>query len=260
MLFYFKKFISTFFFPLSLCLELFLFGLFFLWLTKKQKAGKILFTCGVILFIFVSYGFFSDTLLRSLENTYPPLLTQDEDNVHNLNSVKWIVVLSGGSTYNSELSPVNQVTKDTLIRLVEGIRLHRRLPGSKLVFTGKGNFTETTSAEIMAQAAYCLGVKSEEIILEKKSKDTKDHAVYLKSIVNDDPFIVVTAASHMLRSMALFKKQGMNPIAAPTGHLIKGEPKMHARIFFPQANRVRRAERLVYEYLGILWAKIRGQI
>ena len=259
-MFYFKKFISTFFFPLSLCLEVIVGGLLFLWLTKKQKTGKIIVTCGVLLLIVFSYGIFTDSAVQSLENMYPPLLTHEEDiDQYFQDPVKWIVVLGGGTTNNDDLPPLNQLSKATLIRLVEGIRLHKLMPGSKLVLTGKGSMSVTT-AEIMAQTALCLGVDDTNIVLEKESMDTKDHALYLKHILKDDQFIVVTDASHMLRAMLLFKKQGMNPIAAPTSHMIKGPPGKSPRRFFPNAYRILRAERLIYEYLGIAWAKIRGQI
>lgn len=260
---YFKKFFSTFFFPLSLCLELFLGGLFFLWLTKKQKTGKILITGGVLLFVVLSYGIFSDPAVMSLESMYPPLLTNEEDIDHYLHPpVKWIVILSGGTTYNKDLSPINQLGKETLIRVAEGIRLHKLIPGSTLVFTGKGNFNTISSAEIMAQVACYLGVERTNIVLEQMSKDTKDHPLYLKPLIKEEQFILVTAASHMLRAMSLFKKQGMNPIAAPTSHMIKGRPVpgKSPRWFFPMTGRLQRAERLFYEYLGITWAKVRGQI
>ena len=43
----------------------------------------------------------------------------------------------------------------------------------------------------------------------------------VKEIVGKDKFILVTSASHMLRAMALFRKQGMEPIPAPTDYMVK---------------------------------------
>ncbi len=64
-------------------------------------------------------------------------------------------------------------------------------------------------------------VKSEDIVLETKATDTKDHPIYVKKIVGKDRFILVTSASHMPRAMALFRKHGMEPIAAPTDYMVK---------------------------------------
>jgi hypothetical protein len=38
-MFLFKKIVAPFFFPLSLCLEILLFGLFLLWFTSREKFG-----------------------------------------------------------------------------------------------------------------------------------------------------------------------------------------------------------------------------
>jgi uncharacterized SAM-binding protein YcdF (DUF218 family) len=57
---------------------------------------------------------------------------------------------------------------------------------------------------------------NEDLILESDSKDTNDQARLIQPIVGDDLFLLVTSATHMPRSIALFKSLGMHPIAAPT--------------------------------------------
>ena len=64
------------------------------------------------------------------------------------------------------------------------------------------------------------GVESEDIVLETKATDTKDHPIYVKEIVGRDRFILVTSASHMPRAMALFRQHGMEPIPAPTDYMV----------------------------------------
>jgi len=113
----------------------------------------------------------------------------------------------------------------------------------------------------MADIAMEWGVDRKEIFVEKKAADTKDHVIYVKEIVRDDPFILVTSASHMQRAMALFKKHGMEPIPAPTDYLVKDrEGGLTPGVFFPGAGSLEKAERAIYEYLGLIWAWLRGQI
>src|SRR2546430_11935181 len=50
---------------------------------------------------------------------------------------------------------------DSLYRLVEGIRLHRQIPGSRLVITGGAIFESLSSARVIADLALALGVESE---------------------------------------------------------------------------------------------------
>jgi len=72
-LFLFKKIIGPLFLPVPICVEILLLGLFLLWFTRRQKAGKIVVSIGVVLLAALSYGVISDILIRPLEYKYPPL-------------------------------------------------------------------------------------------------------------------------------------------------------------------------------------------
>ena len=63
----------------------------------------------------------------------------------------------------------------------------------------------------------------------------------------------------MPRSIALFKKQKMHPVPAPTDHWIQKATSSPSR-FFPNAMNIKKAEKVIKEYLGLIWAKLRGQI
>ncbi|MFH1952213.1 MAG: envelope biogenesis factor ElyC, partial [Pseudomonadota bacterium] len=215
-MFLFKKIVGPLLLPVSVGLEVMLLGLFFLWFTRKQKAGKIIVTIGVGLFAVLGFSEFSDSLLRPLEYQYPPVLDSG-----NIAGVKWVVILGGGHTSDPKLPVTSQIEEGTLARLVEGIRLHKMVPGSKLILSGGAAFEPVPNAKIMADVALILGVDESDIMLESESRDTKDEARLIKEMVGNERFVLVTSASHMPRSMALFRKQGMEPIPAPTGHWVK---------------------------------------
>ncbi len=254
-MFLFKKIVAPLFFPLSLCLEILIVGIFLLWFTRRQKTGKIIVTVGVIFFVALSYGAASEILLRPLEYKYPPMT-----GVSTILDIKWVVVLSGGHTPDAQLPITGQLSDASLVRLVEGVQIHRKLPKSKLVLSGGGVFSEVTEAKVMMDVAIALGMNAKDLVLESESKDTKDQARLIHKIVGDSRFILVTSASHMPRSMALFLKKGMQPIPAPVGHKVIKRKKITPSMFFPNAGRIEKTERAFYEYLGLAWAKLRGQI
>ena len=159
-MFLFKKIVAPLFFPVPLCLEILLLGLILLWFTKKQKAGRIIVSIGVGLIIIFSYGTCQDILLRSLENKYPSLI-----NLQEVDDVKWVVVLGGGHSSDPELPVTGQISKAALLRLVEGIRIHRNLPGSKLILSGGGGFDPVPNARIMADVASILGINDSDMVL-----------------------------------------------------------------------------------------------
>jgi len=262
-MFILKKIIGQVFFPVPLCLEILIVGLLLLLFTRKQKAGKIIITVGVILFTLLSYPALSNTFLRRLEYRYPPLITTATSDFvpgEAVPQVRWIVVLGGGHISDPNIPITSQLSGASLVRLIEAIRLHNQIPGSKLILSEGKVFDPVPGAETMAEVAKSMGVKQEDLILESESKHTIDEARIIKSIVGNDKFILVTSASHMPRSMGMFKKLGMQPIPAPTGYSIVRSQSISPGDFFPCSGGLRKTEGVIYEYLGLIWAKLRGQI
>ena len=220
-------------------------------------------TIGVATALLFSFNGVPGIFLKVLEDKYNVL---DIANIQNDNEalekeqIELIVVLGGGHTYNPDYTITSQINYFSLVRLIEGIRIYREIPNSKLLLSGGGSIG--TDAQIMLDVANAIGVDKNDIILESKSRDTKDQAIFIKELVKDRPFILVTSASHMPRSMALFKKQGMNPIPAPTGHKSINTQGSTSRFIlpFPRGNEIVKSETIFYEYMGLMWSKLRGQI
>lgn len=63
----------------------------------------------------------------------------------------------------------------------------------------------------------------------------------------------------MPRAMALFRQQGMNPIPAPADFLDKNSPNQDPKFKLDGYN-LQKSESAIHEYLGLVWAKFRGQI
>ena len=148
-MFLLKKIISPFFMPVPACLLLALLGLFCLWFTRKQKTGKVFVTISTLLLGFFSYGSVSDMLARPLEDKYSPIADYEA-----LKNIKWIVVLGGGSGVDPGLPLSTYLSDASLVRLSEGVFLHNRLPGSKLIVTGRSGFEGITPvAEVMGDVA-----------------------------------------------------------------------------------------------------------
>ncbi len=250
-LFLLKKIVSPFFQPLSIVLLLLVSGLMLLWMTKKKNLGKIFITMGTIMLLLASYGFLADQLVVSLENRYPPLL--DIKNIRNSKDIKWIVVLGGGAIPDPRLPLSSQLGPDSLSRLLEGVRLHRQLPGSRLILSGGAIFKESPESETLAKTAILMGASESDMVKENKSMDTADQSKLISSIVGRNRFILVTSAIHMPRSIALFRKLGMDPIAAPTNYLVVKQSHTNPQDFFPATHSLRKIEAAIHEYLGLIW-------
>lgn len=254
-MFLFKKITGLLLSPLTVCITLLVSGLFMLLFTKRQKTGKAIVALGVVFLLFISYDALPDRVLGTLEHKFPPL-----KNIESVSDAKWIVVLGGGHTTDRNLPAASRLSGESLVRLVEGISIHKRLPHSKMILSGGNIFDPVPESKCMAELATELGINRNSIIEESSGLDTEDQAILIKKIVGKDKFILVTSAFHMPRSMVLFQKQGMQPIPAPAGYRVKDKGMTDPFMFFPDSGRIEKIEVAVHEYLGLLWAKLTGLI
>jgi uncharacterized SAM-binding protein YcdF (DUF218 family) len=251
-----KAFAESFFLPLPLCLILLLAGLLLLWFTKRQKAGKILVSAGVFILIIATCGPASDVLLNELEEEYSPIATSELPG----SSPRWIIVLGGGHTIDPRLPATSQLAESSLARLVEGIRLQRLFPDSKLLLSGGPGEAAEPVAQTMSRAAQALGVAASDIVLEDVSKNTAEEAALVAPMIGQERFLLVTSAAHMPRAVALFRKKGLDPIPSPSDYGVKVEAGRSSFGLYPRSGRLNQADIAMHEYVGMKWAKLRGEL
>ena len=260
-MFLLKKIIGSLFLPLPISSLLLIIGLFFLWRTSRQRLGRTLVTIATLILICFSNLVVSNLLLRPLERPYAPALNSAEQIAALTQpSLKWIVVLGAGDAYTPSLPSTSQLREASLSRVIEALRLHKLLPDAKIILSEGTTFDNVPAAEVMSKAMQSLGVDEKNIVLEDQSRDTEESARFVRSIVGKDPFLLVTSASHLRRSEALFRKLDMEPIPAPTDYESLGSLRPGPTDLSPNSIALRRADLAVHEYLGLLWAKLRGKL
>ncbi len=252
-MFLMKKIISRFFFPIPLSLEILFAGLILLWFTRRQKAGKVLMTVGAFFLLALSNNSISSALLRPLERRYPALQTSKSAGAPGPN-VTYIAVLGGFGNEDPKLPITSHISPDLMVRLIEGIRLDRELPGSKLILSGGKE-----SAGGMTKIAVMLGVPAEDLMQLSDPRDTEEESRQIAPIVGSQKLILVTSASHMPRAMGLFRKRGLRPIPAPTDYMAP-EHRWEPGDLFPDAYNLFKSQVAFYEYLGLAWETLRGEI
>ena len=254
-MFLLKKIISAFLGPMTLSFIAVGAGLWLCRRGRRTLAGKVLLGIGLVSLLAFSFEFTSEGLLRNLEYRYPPLGSAPE-----LDQAKWVVVLGGGINADPRLPLTARLSQSSLSRLIEGIRLHRAIPGSTLLLSGGPVFNRVPEAQAMAELAQELGVPISDIVLEDKSMDTEGQARAIRGFVADQPFVLVTSASHLPRAMALFRKQGMRPIPDGANYLIKRGQEGNPEGFFPGSRGLEKWETLAHESLGMLWGRLTGRM
>ena len=245
-MFLLKKTVAYFCEPFGMVLALFILGMYFLLVNKYSQSKKILSLCFFLLFLY-SYPPFSNFLIENLENQYPKYDYKSDS--------KYIHVLGSGHNVDPAQPLSSQLGSASVKRVLEGIIIHRNINDSLLVFTGYEGFTSMPTAIMHSKLALAVGVKKENMIINPLPRDTREEALYIKSIVGKKEFLLVTSATHMPRSIMLFESLGLHPIPAPT-HYYK--EKFDGFLRIPTLDDFSKSQIAMHEYLGILWAKLRS--
>lgn len=251
-----KKIISAFLLPLPISIILLILALLSLLFLKKRTLGISLLVLVTVILIGFGLPYLPNQLLNGLESQYQPL-NKPPAGVNN------IVVLGGGVRGKTNAPPNTQLGSASLARLVEAMRLYHLAMNQgeqpKLILSGGRAFGSPSEAGKLRNTAVVLGINPSNIFIEGGSQDTYKESIYLKKYVGSKPFILVTSAYHMPRAMALFKKQGMQPIAAPTQYIARAN-RYSMKNYFPSAASILHADIALHEYFGLWWAKLNRQI
>lgn len=248
----FKRLLEACLLPFPIVIALLVAGLLVLRFTERERTAQWLLGVAAALSLLTGYGFLDRAMLGPLEGRYHAL---DAVEVQAMAPAPAAVVLLGaGFRPDADLPPNARLSSTGIARLTESIRLIRLLPQARLIVSdglGQGQST--------ADTAVLLGVPRERITVEPRSNDTADEAALLCPLISDAPFLLVTSASHMRRAMALFQKHGLHPIAAPTDFVGGGSP-FAVTDLIPSTSNIKRTDIALHEWLGLMWARMRGQI
>jgi len=221
-----KKGISFFFMPLTIAVIL---GIVTLWLLHKghlKKAKRSLIVM-LLWMAFITSAPVANTLIAPLEQQYSRVETIPA-------GVKYILLLGG----------------DKERRAWEAIRLYQQIPNAIIITSGYSMYDSESGALKTARLLQEAGIEQERIIMQEHPKDTREEAQAIKQRIGNAPFLLVTSAYHMPRSMQLFQREGVNPIAAPADFNRPEEDGINS-IF--RSDHLEKTEQAFHEYLGLLW-------
>jgi uncharacterized SAM-binding protein YcdF (DUF218 family) len=248
-LFLLKKIITVFIMPINIVLLLLAYS-FFTHRKKSKHSIKALSTAIIILFI-SAFAPFSDTIMTSIENDYPPYVKGSAP-------IDYIVVLGCGHTSNTELPVTSQLKVCSLQRMVEAIRIYQLHPEARIITSGYGGSSMVSNAETVKQSLVLLGIPAQKIVTENFPKDTEEEAQLIAPRVQGTNVVLITNADHMPRSINYFQAEGVFPIAAPTGYWVKNpDGNKNWTHYIPSSKKLEQSTIAWYESLGLLvqWFK-----
>lgn len=223
-----------------------------LWLTRAkswrwQHGGRWLATLSLLGLLLLSLPFVGNALMAPLE-PHPPIAPEQ------LLRVQAIVILGGGSYHAAPEYGGDTVGYTTLERLRYGARLARQ-SGLPLLVSGGAPYGGRPEAESMKAALeQDFGVKVRWV--ETASRDTAENASLSAPLLKAAGVARIALVSHgwhLPRAIALFEKQGLQVIPAPTA-FSTGSPSLVENLL-PSA--LVRSRWALNEYLGRLYNRLK---
>ncbi len=228
-------------------------------LLKKSRFASILLGIALVILLLSSNEIFSKWLVRSLEWQYLP---------SEIPQAEAIVILGGGTRPRIAPRPWYEVN-EAGDRILYGSWLYKQgkaplliVTGGRAEWLGEGGNPES---EDMAAIAEALDVPSSAIIQESQSFNTRDNAVNTKQILlkkGVNKILLVTSALHMPRSMEIFRKVGIESIAAPTDFLsVQNENSKGWTVvldLLPSVDALKNTTSAIKEYIGLFMYRMLG--
>ena len=255
--FYVAKVANFLLMPLYI-LSFFLLVLVFLLLFTNLKKAIISFAkLLLILFLFFGYTPLSNFLLSKIEDFIKP----SRYPIHQLTGV---IVLGGSFAFELESKERNEVLlNDAAERLTKVLEIYKKNPKVLILFSGHSNKIKPTgwNESDMAKKFFLdQGIRSENLIFEKQSRNTFENIKYSKDIISNyqGTWGLITSANHMPRSYYTFKRQGL--ILEPISVDYRTGTSTIFWINFDIEKGLVNWKLILHEIVGISYYKITGKI
>lgn len=223
---------------------------------RKEKRKKWLVT-GLVMLVFFTNPFIINLVLQAWE--------VKAIKISDIPQTCEAGIMMGGTIryYNSNTSrPVFGSGAD---RFMQTLELYTRKKIKKIIFTsGSGSlmYKDAKESDFLRSQVLRIGIDSTDVIAESNSRNTFENAQLTAQIIKNKkligPFILITSAFHMRRSVLCFKKAGIEVIPFAVDQRSGKIMLTPDKIILPDTERLNDWDLLLHEWLGLLTYKILG--
>lgn len=258
MFLFLSKLLPLLFYPLGLAIVLSIVGL--IWLKRRRPKQASTFVILAIWLLYISSTeLAAHALTRSLEFQNLPTAIATAD----------AIVVLGGATKPAQTPRILPEVSEAGDRVIYAAKLYKDGKAPKIILSGgRVTWKDETGSESsdMAILLDLLGVPRSAILEDPTSLNTRQNAINVQQIVDREQFqklILVTSATHMPRSLAIFRRLGMDVAPAPTDfYIVQADQRMNPQgrllSLLPDAENLLLTTRSLKEYVGLWVYRLRG--
>lgn len=184
-----------------------------------------------------------------------------------LTEVYDVGIVMGGSMRYYDEDADRIVYAQSVDRLLQTMQLYHDHKIKKILLTGGSgfvNYQDWKESGLIAKVLLKSGVKAEDIILENNSRNTYENAVYSAKMLQTgnygSRYLLITSATHMKRSLACFRKAGIQTVPFPVDPRSSVQFYTPDKIIIPDADNLVSWDVLIHEWIGMLMYRMMGYI
>jgi uncharacterized SAM-binding protein YcdF (DUF218 family) len=183
-----------------------------------------------------------------------------------ISDAKAVVVLGAGirTSYVAGGQSVAIPDPQTVYNAVEAARIYHLFPDGLAIIASGGRQNDATGPEtesvLLKEWLMKAGVPADRILLESGSRNTREQAQKVAPLLKAnhwERFALVAPAVQEPRACAVFRREGVDPIAAAAPFWSEAD-RQHAPGWLPNTGALRATERAMYDYLAWAYYWLRG--
>ena len=251
----FQKALSLLVYPLGLSLVFATFGVAMLF-SRWHRFGLPVIVSALLWLTIWSLPPVADAVTLSLESR-----SADTD-VQYAPEADVILVFGGTMSPPTQLHPYADLN-DAADRVWHAARLYRERKAFTIILSGgrsEWGESESSQADIMAHFIGDLGVPRSALVLEERSRNTYENALFCAELMRErgsERALLVTSALHMPRSLAVLKAAGVDAIPVATDFRLRS-PVVTGLTWMPSAAALNRSTLALHEWIGMAVYSWRG--
>ena len=125
-------------------------------------------------------------------------------------------------------------------------------------------YTKVKESDLLRNQLLRMNIDSSDVIAESNSRNTYENAKFTSEIIKEQnfkgPFILVTSAFHMRRSLLCFKKAGVDVVPFAVGQHSGKIVLTPDKIILPSIEVLLDWNLLLHEWAGMITYKLMGYI
>lgn len=237
--------------PSSLCVIAMAAGLILIGFTRRRRLGLWLSGLGLTMLIVAGFLPLGNYLVLPLEERFASQSLPEPGE-----KVAGIIILGGFEDGWVSAGRGGLAVNEAAERLTESVRLAKRWPDARVVFSGGVAGLLAGGVEAAGPVGAFLedvGIDAGRIVLEPDARNTWQNAINLREVLKpsaSDRWLLVTSAYHMPRSVGVFRKVGFDVIAAPVDYRTRDAGDL-TRLFETMPGGLQRLDLGAREWIGL---------